>query len=58
MFLIGFDYLKSQGFNVKDCLFPSFKASFSKEGFKTLIITKEIIKSQSAIREKIMIYII
>jgi site-specific recombinase XerD len=45
------DYLKSQGFTDKDYLFPRFKASFTSDGFKTLILENKIIKSQTTIRK-------
>lgn len=45
------DYLKSQGFTGKDYLFPRFEASFTSDGFKTLILEKNIIKSQTTVRQ-------
>ena len=45
------DYLKSQEFADEDPLFPRFKASFTSEGLKTLILEKNIIKSQTTIRK-------
>lgn len=45
------NYLKSKGFADEDHLFPRFEASFTSEGLKTLILEKNIIKSQTTIRK-------
>lgn len=45
------DYLKSQGFTDKDYLFPRFEASFTSDGFKTLVLENKMIKSQTTIRK-------
>lgn len=44
------DYLKSQGFEENDYLFPTFTPSFTADGEAVLILEKKKIKSQSTIR--------
>lgn len=45
------DYVKSKEFADEDPLFPRFEASFTSDGFKTIILEKTIIKSQTTIRK-------
>ena len=45
------DYLKTQRFTDKDYLFPRFEASFTSDGFKTLVLENKMIKSQTTIRK-------
>ena len=44
------EYLKSQGFEENDYLFPAFTPSFTKDGEKIIILEKKKINSQSTIR--------
>ncbi|MFT4967721.1 MAG: site-specific recombinase XerD [Candidatus Deianiraeaceae bacterium] len=44
------EYLKGQGFEDKDPLFPKFIPSFNKNGEKIIILEKKFIKSQQTIR--------
>jgi site-specific recombinase XerC len=45
------DDLKSQGFTDEDQLFPRFEPSFTSDGLKTIILEKNIVKSQTTIRK-------
>lgn len=45
------EYLESKGFKGKDCLFPQINSSFTSDGGKVFVLSKDVISSGSWVRK-------